>query len=118
MVADVEASNGIKPDLLRSRLKTFLDRIETRSDVRPIIYTRASFWNYAVGNPSWAKNYLLWCARYRPLDENLEPAITGPWDDGRFKPSSWNNWLLWQYSADGNGLGHMYGVDSDDIDLN
>jgi len=118
LVADVEASNGIKPDLLRRRLKMFLDQVETLSDIRPIIYTRASFWNIAVGNPSWAKNYLLWCARYRYLDENLEPRISGPWADGRFKPSSWNNWLLWQYSADHNGLGRMYGVDGDDIDLN
>ncbi len=117
-IADIESSNGIPPNLLRSRLKTFLDGIEARLNVKPIIYTRASFWNYAVGNPKWASNYHLWCARYRYLDGNLEPDLTGPWSDNKFKPLSWNDWLLWQYSADGNRLGHKYGMDSFDIDLN
>jgi lysozyme len=116
-VIDVEASNDIPPNILASRLKTCLDAVETRLEIKPIIYTRASFWNVAVGNPSWASNYHLWCARYRYLDANLEPDITGPWSDGKFKPLSWNTWLMWQYTADGNGLGPKYGVDSSDIDL-
>lgn len=117
-VADVETSNYIRTDLLRSRLKVFLDEIKNRLDVKPIIYTRASFWNYAVGNPNWASDYLLWCARYRYLNADLEPDLSGPWSDSRFKPVSWSDWLMWQYSADGNRLGTMYGMDSGDIDLN
>ncbi|MHA2086204.1 MAG: glycoside hydrolase family 25 protein [Candidatus Thorarchaeota archaeon] len=114
-VADVEASNGIGPYLLADRLKKFLDEVERQLTVRPIIYTRASFWNVATTKPPWALNYDLWCARYHT-------ALTSPWSDGRFKCYPWaanvDNWKLWQWSADGNGMGHTYGASSPDIDIN
>jgi len=117
-IADVETSNNIPASILVPRLKIFLDILQAETGKKPLIYTRASFWNLAIGNLSWANNYDLWCARYRPLDSNLEPDLTGPWSDGKFKPANWNTWKLWQYSADGNNLGSKYGVGSDSIDLN
>lgn len=114
-VADIEASNNIDKVLLTSRLKKFLDRIEYNLGVKPLIYTRASFWNIATTKPSWALAYDLWCARYKA-------SLTSPWSDGFFKCYPWannlDNWVLWQYSADGNGLGNTYGASSNDIDLN
>jgi len=113
-VADVEASNNISPDLLTSRLKAFLDEVEKQLTVRPIIYTRASFWNVATTKPAWALNYDLWCARYRS-------DLTSPWSDGRFKCYPWANnianWTFWQWSADGNSMGGTYGASSSDIDI-
>ncbi len=109
-VADVEAWGNVNMSTMQSRLKKFVDRLQFRTGYKPIIYTRTTFWNPYVGNPSWAKDHDLWIARYNS-------AITGPWSDGWGKPYSWDNWVFWQYSADGNGLGRIYGVDGDDIDL-
>lgn len=115
-VADVEANNNVNPSTLTTKLKRFLDEVERRTLVRPMIYTRASFWNIATTKPDWALAYDLWCARYKA-------SLTSPWSDGKFKCYPWANdfnegWEYWQYSADGNGLGDEYGAESDDIDLN
>lgn len=115
LVCDIENSAGLLPGDLQNRIKTFLDTLEARGH-SPIIYTRASFWNFAVGNPSWASQYPLWCARYTTFGDT--PTMSGPWADGRFKPSSWDQWEYWQFSADGNGLGSRFGVESGSIDLN
>jgi hypothetical protein len=39
------------------------------------------------------------------------------WVGDKYKPKYWNIWKMWQFQADGNGLGHQYGLDCDDIDL-
>lgn len=109
-VADVEVQENVNILTLQARLKKFVDRLEYRTGRKPMIYTRTTFWNPYVGNPSWASNYDLWIARYNS-------AITGPWDDGWGKPYSWNDWIFWQYSADGNNMGHIYGIGSDDVDI-
>jgi len=33
-------------------------------------------------------------------------------------PIVWNDWTMWQFSADGNGRGNEFGVESGNIDLN
>lgn len=113
-VADIEASNGVDPAILTTKAKKFIDRIEANLNVKPIIYTRASFWNIATTKPSWSLAYDLWVARYI--------ALTHPWGDGKFIPYPWgpalNGWEYWQFSADGNGRGAEFGADSADIDLN
>lgn len=109
-VLDIETHGGATPDVVISRTKQFLDRAKNQIGIDCMIYTRASFWNYYLGNPSWAKRHELWIARYAPL--------SGPWSDGYWKPSSWDTWRFWQHSADGNGLGGLYGADSKSIDLN
>jgi lysozyme len=49
----------------------------------------------------------LWMAHYNGQDPQ-----TGA-------PQTWgNDWKMWQYSADGNGKGAEYGVQSADVDLN
>lgn len=110
-IADVEAWEYVNISTMQSRLKKFVDRLEYRTGRKPLIYTRASFWNPYVGNPSWASDHDLWIARYNGT-------LTGPWSDGNYKPVSWDDWVFWQYSADGNGLGRFYGAGSDDVDLN
>ena len=114
--ADVESWENVNMSTMQSRLKKFVDRLQVRTGRKPIIYTRASFWNRYVGNPSWASDYDLWAARYNG-------SLTSPWSDGNYKPLPWyvdlyNNWVFWQYSADGNSLGHIYGTDSRDVDVN
>ena len=123
-VADVEASNKIHPITLTSRLRCFLDEVENRTGTKPMIYTRASFWNYATEQPSWALNYKLHCARYVSMTPQLPPnMMDGPWSDGKFKPLPWanrgkDNWEYWQFWADGNGQGSKYGGSSNSMDIN
>ena len=115
-VCDIEVSGGMLPGHVQNAVKSFLDTLEGRLGEKPLIYTRASFWNYAVGNPAWASDYPLWCARYMTYSDT--PPIAGPWADGRFKPYSWDEWEYWQFSADGNNLGSRFGAESGSIDLN
>lgn len=110
-VADLEDAGGLGPSALEQSCKKFLDRIESKMHVKPIIYTRASWWNYYMRSPSWGPDYDLWIARY-------SASLSHPWGDGAYKPTSWADWKFWQYSADGNYQGPVYGVDSDHIDLN
>ena len=123
-VVDVEASNGIGIAKLTSNLKIFLDEVEDRIDTKPMIYTRASFWNYATERPDWGLNYKLWCARYVSITPILpSPMMNGPWGDGSFRPFPWanhgkDNWDYWQYWAGGNKQGAKYGAESTDIDMN
>ena len=76
-----------------------------------IIYTRASYWNSVLGDQSWAMLYDLWIARYNSH-------INHPWGDGNCKPLGWDDFVFWQYSADGNGMGSTYGGQSASMDLN
>lgn len=71
----------------------------------PFNYTNAGFWNAYVIWASSFLNYPLWVANYTT---RATPVL----------PKGYNNWALWQWSADGNGLGQMYGFTSYSIDLN
>jgi len=94
------------------------DKFRTLQPDRKIdIYTRMSFWNSSVARSSyWMDNGVnLNAARYHL-------GLQSPWSDGRYTPRDWNFALnefhLWQYSADGNGLGAWFGCQSGSVDLN
>lgn len=71
----------------------------------PINYTRATWWDQYVRRAAhWAK-IPLWIANYTNA---AQPAL----------PKDWQEWYIWQYSADGNFLGKDYGVASAHVDLN
>lgn len=80
----------------------------------PGVYTRGYFWNDNLGNLESMSHLPLWVARY-------SSTATHPWDGNPvsyLRPLPWADWVYWQWSADGNGLGEYYGCDSDSIDLN
>lgn len=110
-VADVEAANGATADQIQKRLLAFISRVQERLNKRCIIYTRGSFWNPFVGNPSWAGQSDLWIARY-------SNQLQHPWGDGWWKPYPWDDYTFWQWSADGNFQGAKYGAQSAHLDLN
>ena len=106
-VEDTPAVNA--PKTLAANLREFIERLKLARPFDEIgIYTRASYWDYYLKSAApWAANFKLWVAHYTGASS---PIVPGPW-----KP---DNWYLWQYSADGNGKGPEYGVQSTAIDLN
>ena len=112
LVADVEVNTtGVGMVDFARWLYKFLDAVYVNTGIWPVIYTRGSFWNPQLGNPEWAPQFGLWVARY-------SNTLTGPWSDGYYRPLPWHDWRLWQWSADGNGMGKKYGAESHSIDLN
>ncbi len=98
----------------QKELKEFLDIVESELGVKAVIYTRATFWNPNVGSPDWASNYKLWIAAY-------SDTMTHPWADKAntiYRPRPWNDWWMWQYSADKNARGSEFGVATSGIDIN
>jgi lysozyme len=107
-VIDVEAHASLDAATVAMRSGQFVNRMRQLSGKWCIVYTRSSFWNPYVGNPAWAKNCDLWAARYYA-------ALDGPWSDGKYKPSSWDDWRFWQWSADGNNRGAEFGSTEHDM---
>ena len=89
-VIDIEKLYGVKPVLMRQRVKEFLATIEAYYRVKPIIYTYADFYDRHLGDDF--KEYPLWVAHYFQPD----------------KPRVQRNWHFWQHSEDGriNGIRH------------
>ena len=101
---DFETAGGLINPALSNNMGTFVQRIQAgREDKRILDYTRGSYWNPFVGDPGWVdENHFLWVARYSDM-------LAGPWSDGRYKPKSWDEYLFWQWSADGNFRAQEFG---------
>lgn len=87
--------------LTPSNLKIFLDRVETLTGQKCVVYTRASWWNKYVGYQSWASDYPLWVAHWNVAVPTL--------------PIGWSYYTYWQFSSLGTGA--TYGAQSAFIDL-
>lgn len=119
---DIEHGDEKDPSFIGQQVNEAVAGIERRLGVTPTIYTASWFWNPAVHGADVAR-CPLWLARYsasNPVPENpadwaahalqfAEPAIP----DG-----GWTRWSAWQFSADGNHMGHTYGASSSHLDLN
>jgi GH25 family lysozyme M1 (1,4-beta-N-acetylmuramidase) len=81
----------------------FLQRIQVRTGVRPVVYTAAWWWTARrLGGPvPWAKDYALWVADYN------EPLAL---------PGDWTTWAVHQWTSSGDGRAH--GAQSVGLDLN
>lgn len=90
-VADIEVLDRTSPQTMRKELKIFLNHVESKTHVRPIIYTNISFYtDYLAG---YFDNYTLWIANY------YQPELAM---DAKTK------WQFWQHSdiAKVNGINH------------
>lgn len=81
----------------------FLQRVQERTRVRPIVYTASWWWTRSrLGGPvPWAKDYGLWVADYS------EPLTL---------PADWTTWDVHQWTSSGDGPAH--GAQSARLDLN
>jgi GH25 family lysozyme M1 (1,4-beta-N-acetylmuramidase) len=101
-VADIENNGGLSPAAYADAVKLFLDRVESLTTIKPIIYTSRSKWAQVEPRVYWP-TYDLWAAHYTA---NLEPLI----------PEGWLTWQFWQYTSSGDGP--TYGAERAAIDLN
>lgn len=103
IVLDCELHRNQKPAAITAVIWKLATEIE-RELGTPIIYTAQGFWNRYVLKGNWSR-FPLWVANYTLASEPL-------------LPRDWKDYLIWQYSADGNLLGPTYGAESKSIDLN
>jgi GH25 family lysozyme M1 (1,4-beta-N-acetylmuramidase) len=101
-VADIERDLDYSQSELSKRTRYYVEGLA--SVRKPMIYTRATFWDPCI-NATWGGAYPLWVAHYKDSGQ--------PWI-----PIGWDGWHFWQWSADGNGQGAKYGAQSRSIDLN
>jgi lysozyme len=87
-VLDVEEIYGVRPDSLRSRVSSWLRTVEAAYNVKPIIYTSASFYMNFLGHDF--DGFPLWVAHYFVKQQ---PGVDEPWS-------------FWQHNATGrvNGI--------------
>jgi hypothetical protein len=96
---------------LASFVEKFVREFERISGRQLMIYTSAGFWNTYMPITGWAKVHPLWVACWTTASQ---PTIPNEWKP----PANPNGYPpeFWQYSANGNNLGKIYGVSSRDID--
>jgi lysozyme len=82
-VLDVEKSHGVSVSEMQKGVKVWLDAVENRYGVKPVIYTNIDFYERYFQNGF--EEYPLWIAHY------LQPD----------KPRIEKNWLIWQHSEKG-----------------
>ncbi len=90
-VVDIEGLDGVSPEQMRKELNAFIIQIETKTKVRPIIYTGLKFYqNYLMG---YYDSYPFWVAHY--YQPKLKLAST--------------SYKFWQHSdkARVNGINHV-----------
>jgi Tol biopolymer transport system component len=104
-VLDLEASNGLTPSQLQDWTFAWLEEVEARLDVKPMIYTGPWFWESKMGDTEAfadAGYKLLWIANWFVSD----PEVPGG-DWGGY------GWTFWQYDDCGTVPGISGCVDLD-----
>jgi len=91
-VVDIEHLNGATPAEMRKELKAFLDHVEEKTKVKPIIYSGLTYYNdYLKG---YFDGYPLWIAHYYKSELKIDASA---------------NWFFWQHSdkARITGINHV-----------
>ena len=100
-VIDVEATGGLSPAQVTAAVQAWIDRVESRLGVTPIIYSGKYFWQDNVQSTAFA-SYPLWAAHYTTAGC---PNIADQWAD----------WTFWQYTDSGSVAGVTGNVDSNEF---
>ena len=104
-VADNQLHDHKEPPKITSVLWAIMTQFTNHGNAPCLNYTRAEWFNTHTTPGDWDR-FPLWVARYTDADQ--------PWnDDPRYKayvPRDYDDWELWQYSADGNKRGREFGA--------
>ena len=91
------------------RAEMWCKRCEQVTGRKPMIYTAKWFTNYfKTEYLSWMRDYPLWVAQY--------PYVMTPLSRPSIPSNIWDDWHIWQFSA--NGHGNEFGVQAASIDRN
>lgn len=105
-VLDLEVTGGLGQTRLVGWVRAWLERVESRLGVKPMIYTTPSFWHERMGNTRWFANNgydVLWIAHWFASDPRVPAA-------------NWSGagWSFWQKT----NCGRLPGFDGCvDVDL-
>ena len=91
--------------------EVWLDYVHKQTGRLPIVYTANWYTKqHDQSKLAWMKKYPLWVASYPWVWTSLsKPLMPG---------NIWDDWTLWQYSADNNNRGKEFGQVGGSIDLN
>jgi lysozyme len=104
-VLDLETSNGLTPNQLQDWTFDWLEEVEDRLGVKPMIYTGPWFWESKMGDTTAfadAGYKLLWIANWFVSDPEVPGADWGGY-----------GWTFWQYDDCGTVPGISGCVDLD-----
>jgi lysozyme len=82
---DLEDTDGCAPKEVCRQLFAFIDAIEDKIGITPIIYSRNGFIVNQVGDPVWKPGIKFWIARYAQTIGSLSPKIK-------------DNTIIWQFT--------------------
>jgi lysozyme len=103
-VLDIEETGGLAPAQLGAWARAWLERVEARTGVRPMIYSGSHFWHGFMRNTSWfaRRGHPLWVAHWYVGT----PRVPGRRWGGK-------GYAVWQWSATGRIAGIKGDVDRD-----
>jgi lysozyme len=116
-VLDLENNGGLGPAAITEAAKVFITQVYVNLNLWPLLYSRG-YWLNQNTIPDAVWDFVdLWIARYTNKRKPWGNLL--PWPDNpAIKPRDFDDWLFWQWSADGNGRGAEFGASSKSIDLN
>ena len=100
---DLERTGGLGTSALISWVKQFVQRVDQRLGVKPMIYVSPAFWRSNMGNTTWFADNgysVLWVANWGVTS----PSVPGDNWGGR-------SWTFWQYTSSGSVPGISGRVD-------
>jgi lysozyme len=90
---------------LMTRMKIWLDAVESAFGRKPMIYTSTSYVTSHGANAAWLVNYPLWIAQYPWIpgthNEYTDPAMMPTPGGIPQQPPVFQPWIFWQYSEAG-----------------
>lgn len=89
-VLDCETLDGQDAGTFVTNMRAWIDRIQAKTGLKPLIYATRSFWHDELGEPT-VPNCGLWVANWGVS----EPKI----------PDQWSDWLFWQTTDKGTVAG-------------
>jgi len=103
----------------------FINRVQQRVGVAPMVYTTGSFGEFFLNATTVAASPDVWAAiqvaASDPITTNSQPTFNGQVGLGAWRnttPTPQESWDFWQYSGVANGKGALYGAGGNaDIDL-